>query len=98
MWLNPVQPLGSTSVHGWWEVVGNSTCPSRADVTTVLQGVWCDFWFGACWWKQANKNEGNIRHGGGRGKRVTARVACETTEQIGFRGVVDVDLPGRDPS
>ena len=57
------------------------------------------------WWPQrtisspltAHCNEGNIRPGGGRGKRVTAREACETTEQAGFRGVVDVDLAGRAP-
>ncbi len=96
--VNPHPSGDEVSVHGWWEVVGNSTCPSRAQVTTVLQGVWCDFWVGACWWEQANKNEGNIRPGGGSGKRVTARVVCETIEQTGFRGVVDVDLPGRDPS
>ena len=47
--------------------------------------------------RKAHCNEGNIRPGGGRGKRVTARVACETTEQAGFRGVVDVDLSGRAP-
>ena len=95
---NPHTSSGDVSVHGWWEVVGNSTCPSRAKVTTVLQGVWCDSWVGECWWKEAARNADDIRPGGGRGKRVTARRACETTEATGFRGVADVDLPGKDPS
>lgn len=90
---------GDISVHGWWEIVQPSTCPSRADVTTVLQGVWCDFWLGACWWEQAGRDKDRIRPGGGRGKRVTARVACHSSEATGFRSVVDVDLPGIvDPS
>lgn len=95
---NPHTSSGDVSVHGWWAVAEDSTCPSNAKVTTVLQGVWCDFWVGACWWEQAKSNKGEIRPGGGGGKRVTARVECETTKETGFRGVADVDLPGRDPS
>ena len=82
------------SVHGWWEIVQPSTCPSRADVTTELQGVWCDFWIGRCWWRRAGGDDDRIRPSGGRGKRVTARVTCVSNEATGFRSMVDVDLPG----
>lgn len=91
---NPHKSAGQVSVHGWWERVSVTGCPSRADVTTVLQAVVCDSWSERCWWSQVARDEDRIRPGGGRGKRVTARVNCSSDALVGFRGVADVDLPG----
>ena len=82
------------SVHGWWEKVSPTGCPSRADVYVKLQGVWCDFGVGACWWKTIDTDKDRLRSGGGRGHRVTARGDCVSTAVTGFRSVVDVDLVG----
>ena len=29
------------SVHGWWETVSSTGCPSKADVNIKLQGLMC---------------------------------------------------------
>lgn len=82
------------SVHGWWDKVSSTGCPSRAEVETMLQGVWCDPRVGGCWWKKVHKQEKIIRPGGGRGKRSNARTSCVSSDMIGFRSVIDVDLVG----
>lgn len=81
-------------MHGWWETDTKPECPSHADVTVLLQGVWCDFNKGICWWKRVDKKSDSIRHGGGSGKIVVARGPCYTNELTGYRAVTDVDLPG----
>lgn len=88
---------GSTqlSVHGWWEVVSGSTgCPSHAFVETMMQGVWCDFRIGACWWKKVDKQEKRVRPGGGSNRRSNARTTCLNNDEVSFRSVIDVDLEG----
>ena len=83
------------SMHGWWTIVpGSSGCPTRADVETMLQGVWCDFRIGACWWKKVNEQEKRVRAGGGAVKRSNARTSCVSTDEASLRSVIDVDLVG----
>ena len=92
------------SVHGWWETVSSTGCPSKADVNVQLQGLMCQS-FGrieVCWWETIEphgEEEANLWPGGGRGKRVTGRSDCASNTGTGFRSVVDVDLVGIwDPS
>lgn len=88
---NPHESSGDASVHGWWLDVGGS-CPSEANVDVYLQGYWCDP-FG-CSWITVDSGSGDYAPGGGRGKRATARHACAGSDEVGYRGLTDVDLPG----
>jgi hypothetical protein len=84
-------PLAA-SVHGYWKSI-SGTCPSTANVDTYLQAYWCDP-FG-CRWTGVASDSGNIRPGGGSGRRVTARRTCSSgSRTVGWRGYVDVDLNG----
>lgn len=85
-------PLAA-SVHGYWRKIAG-TCP-MANVDTTLEAWWCD-WYG-CRWIAVASASGDIYAGGGGGRRVTARRTCSSSSQtIGWRGFVDVDLIGRD--
>lgn len=86
----------ATSVHGSWGI-SPGRCPSTANVDTRLQAYWCDR-FG-CRWIVVASRSGDIRPGGGSGRRVTARRTCSSSSKtVGWRGFVDVDLNGvRDP-
>ena len=92
------------SVHGWWETVSSTGCPSKADVNVQLQGLMCQSYVGfeVCWWETVQpdgEEDANLWPGGGRGKRVTGRSDCASNTGTGFRSVVDVDLVGIwDPS
>lgn len=82
----------ATSVHGYWKQIAG-TCPSTANVDTYLQAYWCDG-FG-CRWIGVASNSGDVRAGGGSGRRVTARRTCSSSSRtVGWRGFVDVDLNG----
>ena len=92
------------SVHGWWETVSSTGCPSKADVNVQLQGLMCQSYWGieVCWWETIQpdgEDDANLWPGGGSGKRVTGRSDCASNIGTGFRSVVDVDLVGIwDPS
>lgn len=82
----------ATSVHGYWQRI-SGTCPSTANVDTYLQAYWCDR-FG-CRWIVVASRSGDVRPGGGSGRRVTARRTCSSSSRtVGWRGFVDVDLNG----
>lgn len=80
------------SSHGWWNQYYITNCPEYANVDTYLQAWWCDIW--GCRWETVASNTGDIRQGGGSGKRVTARRNCSGTSLVGYRSYVDVDLIG----
>lgn len=83
----------AASSHGWWRREYISNCPEYANVDTYLEGYWCDIW--GCRWITVTSNSGDVREGGGSGRRVTARQACSATDrQVGWRSFVDVDLIG----
>ena len=82
----------ATSVHGYWKRI-SGRCPRTANVDTFLQAYWCDR-FG-CRWIVVASNSGDVRPGGGAGRRVTARETCSSSARtVGWRGFVDVDLNG----
>lgn len=88
---NPHLSGGDTSIHGWWRNIAG-TCPSLANVDVFLQAFWCDA-FG-CRFITVASGTGNFLAGGGSGRRANARLACATTNLVGWRGFVDVDLIG----
>ena len=82
----------ATSVHGYWKRI-SGRCPRTSNVDTFLQAYWCDR-FG-CRWIVVASNSGDVRPGGGAGRRVTARETCSSSARtVGWRGFVDVDLNG----
>ncbi|MEL6890180.1 MAG: hypothetical protein AAFP84_01185 [Actinomycetota bacterium] len=90
----PHRSGGDVSVHGSWRRV-SGTCPRESNVDTYLQAWWCDSWFG-CRWVTVASNSDDVRAGGGRGRRVTARKSCTPyTRDVSWRGLVDVDLIGQ---
>lgn len=93
---NPHTSSGDASVHGYWKRVAGD-CPEKSNVDVYLQSYWCDR-FG-CRWITVSSNSGDVRAGGGRGNRITARKTCATTRTVGWRASVDVDLHGQvDPA
>lgn len=86
---------GEASVHGWW-LSWSAGCPSTATTLVHLQAYWCDQ-FG-CRWITVDSDSRSA--GPGTGKRANARWACaSTTQTVGWRGAVDVDLDWQvDPS
>lgn len=88
--ISSTAPL-ATSVHGWWNRLYLSNCPSKANVDTYLQGWWCDF---SCRWITVASASGDVFAGGGSGRWVTAREPCSSTKLVSWRGFVDVDLIG----
>jgi hypothetical protein len=86
----------ATQSHGSWLNKGG-TCPSKSNVDVYLQAVYCTD--GNCGWKTVDKESGDVYAGGGSGKRITAHEDCSSTQTVGFRSYVDVDLNGvNDPS
>lgn len=83
------------SIHGSWKHV-SGTCPDEANVDTYLQAYWCDRyqWYTICRWITVSSDSDDVRAGTGHGKRVTARRACTSSPDVGWRGYVDVDLIG----
>jgi hypothetical protein len=82
--------------HGWWLNVGG-TCPSKSNVDTYLQAVYCTS--SGCGWRTVDVQSGDVYAGGGSGKWITAHEDCSSTATVGFRSYVDVDLIGvSDPS
>ncbi len=82
--------------HGWWLNKGG-TCPSKSNVDTYLQAVYCSS--SGCDWKTVDKQSGDVYAGGGSGKWITAHEDCSSTATVGFRSFVDVDLIGvNDPA
>ena len=57
-----------------------------------MQGIWCNFRAGACWWKKVDKQKKEVRPGGGAGKRSNARTSCLNSNEVSFRSVIDVNL------
>ena len=93
---DPHPSSGETSVHGWWIKVSGS-CPDKSDVSVDLQAYFCDSF--SCYWVTVGSGSGRYAPGGGSGSRATARKTCSNSSTVGWRGVVDVDLPGIiDPS
>lgn len=89
---DPHLSSGDTSVHGYWKAVGGD-CPSLANVDVYLQAYWCDRL--GCRWRTVSSNSGDVRAGGGRGKRITSRETCASSRVTGWRAAVDVDLHGQ---
>lgn len=82
--------------HGWWLNKGG-TCPSKSNVDTYLQAVYCTPV--GCGWTTVDRESGDVYAGGGSGKWITAHEDCSSTATVGFRSYVDVDLNGvSDPS
>ena len=86
------------SAHGWWENTSPSRCPEYAVVTIWLQARYCYFnpdgdpqW---CWYRTVGHDKDRLRAGGGSANRVVARNACSSTQLVGYRSVIDVDLVG----
>jgi hypothetical protein len=88
---NPHISGGDTSIHGWWLNIAG-TCPTHANVSVFLQAFWCGP-FG-CQWITVASGAGSFFPGGGSGRRANARLTCATNNLVGWRGFVDVDLPG----
>lgn len=86
------------SVHGWW-TDENNDCPTLANVDVLLQGYWCDDFFG-CQWRTVDSASEDVKARNFRGgTKVNARQRCATSQRISWRGEVDVDLIGQnDPS
>ena len=88
----PHRSGADVSVHGYWEHAFGF-CPPTAVVTVWLQQYECSTpWW--CRWVNRAESSGEVREGGGHGKRVTARVRCISTQTTKWRGAVDVDLVG----
>jgi hypothetical protein len=83
---NPHNSGSDASVHGWWT---NGDCPTQwADVTVQLQAKIDNQWVNV-----GRSGMNRVRSStGGRGRRVTARAECWTSQNTLMRGVVDVDL------
>ena len=90
----PHYSRGDVSAHGYWEILFDSDCPSRAWVTIWLYEWQCDD-DDDCDWEQIAKDRKRVRNGGGHGHRATARKSCSYGRAMtGFRATVDVDIPG----
>ena len=88
----PHRSGADVSVHGYWEHAFG-WCPPTAVVTVWLQQRECSTpWW--CHWVDRAVSSGEVREGGGSGKRVTARVRCTSSQSTKWRGAVDVDLVG----
>ncbi len=83
----------AVSAHGWWEEKSRpkGQCPEFADVEAWLHVVWCDILTG-CRWVLLDNQEKRVREGGGSNKRTTVRYDCASSEVVGYRIKVDVDL------
>jgi len=87
------------SAHGWWEDNSPGQCPEYADVDIILQARMCYYENGVltdrCYWDSLKRKKKRLRAGtGGSGRRVNVRHNCASTETIGYRSVIDVDLVG----
>lgn len=90
---------GDVSVHSWWEAL-NDSCPHRAHVWAELQAVYCTYYPDGTHYcrfvpvirsaKKLLREGGNTRY-----DRVTTRITCTSRQTVGWRVVVDVDIPRR---
>ena len=90
----PHRSGSDVSAHGFWKILPDGDCPSRAWVTIWLYEWQCDD-DDDCDWEQIDRDRKKVRDGGGRGRRATARDSCSYgSASTGFRATVDVDIPG----
>ena len=87
----------AASAHGWWVDLSPGECPEYADVEVWLQAHLC-YYIGSepqfCWYDTLDHKEKRIRAGGGSGKRTTVRHNCVSSQTVGYRSIIDVDLVG----
>ena len=81
----------AASVHGWWETA-SGICPAKATVTMYLQAWYCNDYPYSCYWATLTVDQADVYEGGGSGNRATARWNCANSNEVGWRGYVDVDL------
>ena len=86
----------AVSAHGWWTTPGVSwNCPSKADVTVVLQ-VWvCNPFGDDCYYTAIAIGRKRVFPGGGSARRATARAFCYPSRLISYQSIIDVDLVGQ---
>lgn len=90
---NPHTSGSDVSAHGFWKK--NNCSNSRAKVRVDLAAFWGNRRTGVGSWITITSNTREIRSGGGRGQRVTARAYChKSAHPVSWRNLVDVDVIG----
>jgi len=87
------------SVHGWW-IYRSGTCPSQAKISVWLEAFWQPA-SGAGYYVTVTPTPGTktVYAGGGSANRANVRITCVASQQVSWRGRVDVDLINwNDPS
>jgi hypothetical protein len=83
---------GQASGHGWWKAY--SGCNPTARVKVQLQELFSNGVY-YVWYNRGTVGNEVVTSGGGAGNRSTGKATCNTSDYVGWRSVVDVDIIGQ---